>query len=91
MVSTSLTQKQKPRVIVDANVLITGIIWPRWQNAILEYALLGELQLVLSQLVIDEASEHIRLIDESQLVRFERFLADCSLELLEEPSLEQVK
>jgi putative PIN family toxin of toxin-antitoxin system len=77
--------------MLDANVLITGIIWPRWQNAVLEHALRGDLQLVLSRLIIDEASRHIHAIDASQFVRFERFLSDCSMELIDDPSPEQVK
>jgi putative PIN family toxin of toxin-antitoxin system len=77
--------------MVDANVLITGIIWPRWQNAILAHALRGDLQLVLSRLIIEEASEHIRSIDPSQYERFEQFLLDCALELVDDPSREEVE
>ena len=77
--------------MVDANVLITGIIWPRWQNAVLQHALTGDLALVLSPLVIDEARENIRVIDPGQIARFDQFLSDCAFELVADPSREQVK
>jgi hypothetical protein len=34
-----------PRVAIDANVLITGIVWPRWQYEILQHALRHEIGL----------------------------------------------
>jgi predicted nucleic acid-binding protein len=80
-----------PRVMVDVNVLITGFLWPRWQHALLQHALNGDLRLVLSPLVIDSASAHIRTLDPVQLARFEQFLADCDVELVDDPPREQVK
>ena len=53
--------------MLDANVVITGILWPRWQHAVVQHALKWDFQLVLSPLVIAEASAHIRAIDPSQL------------------------
>jgi hypothetical protein len=41
--------------------------------------------------VIDEAREHIREIDPNQLNRFDRFLDDCLLELIDNPSKQQVE
>jgi predicted nucleic acid-binding protein len=76
--------------MIDVNVLITGIIWPRWQNAVLEHALQRDLQLVLPPLVIEQAKAHIRRIDPTQLERYETFLSDCDLELIDDPSQEQV-
>lgn len=81
----------KPRVMLDANVLIAGILWPRWPNAILQHAVRRDLQLVLPQLVIDSVIAHIRAIDAHQLARFERFLADCAVELIEDPARDEVK
>jgi predicted nucleic acid-binding protein len=46
---------------------------------------------VLSALVIEEANVHIQTIDARQLPRFERFLADCQVELIADPTCEQVQ
>lgn len=35
------------RIAVDTNVLLSGIIWPRWPYAILQHALQGDVELVL--------------------------------------------
>lgn len=77
--------------MLDANVLIAGILWPRWPNAILQHAVRHDLQLVLPQLVIDSVIAHIRAIDARQLGRFERFLADCAVELVEDPARDEVE
>ena len=47
------------RVAIDANVLIAGIVWPRWQHAILMHALNDDFTLILSPLIIAEAQRHI--------------------------------
>lgn len=49
----------KLRVMVDANVLISGTGWPRFAYEILQHAIAGDFQLVLSPFVIDEARRHI--------------------------------
>lgn len=73
----------------DVNVLIVGIVWPRWQYEILQHALQGDFQLVLAPLILEAARRHIREIDPRQLPRFERFLGDCDYELVDNPTREQ--
>jgi predicted nucleic acid-binding protein len=82
---------EKPRVLLDANVLIAGTIWPRWQYEILRHTLMRDYHLVLSPLVIESARRNIHRIDPAQLYRFEQFLADCPLEVVDNPSLQQVR
>jgi predicted nucleic acid-binding protein len=60
------------RVAVDANVLIAGIIWPRWPYEVLMHAVRNEFALVLPELVIKEA--HHRLLSD-----FPEFLPDFEL------------
>ncbi|MBM3241096.1 PIN domain-containing protein [Candidatus Poribacteria bacterium] len=86
----NIQSREKARVMLDANVLIAGTIWPRWQYAILQHALLGDFRLVLAPLIIEAARRHILDIDAKQLSRFERFLADCSFELVDNPTREEV-
>jgi predicted nucleic acid-binding protein len=81
---------EKPRVLLDANVLIAGTVWPRWQYEILRHALMGDYHLVLSPLIIESARRNIQRIDPAQLYRFEQFLADCPAEVVDNPSREQV-
>ena len=69
------------RVAVDTNVLLSGLIWPRWQYEMLQHALRGDVQLVLPEIVILEARRQIqRNFPESQ-EDFERFLALVDYEL----------
>jgi predicted nucleic acid-binding protein len=82
---------EKTRVMLDANVLIAGTIWPRWQYAILQHAIKGDFQLVLAPLIIEAARRHIIDIDAKQLPRFEQFLADCSFELVDNPTRREVE
>jgi predicted nucleic acid-binding protein len=48
------------RVAIDANVFITGLVWPRWQHEILLHAVRGDFTLVLSPLVLRETRRRIR-------------------------------
>ncbi len=45
--------------MVDANVLISGAVWPRWPYELLHHAIAGDFQLVLSPLVIEEARRRV--------------------------------
>ena len=80
----------RPRVMLDVNVLIAGTVWPRWQYAILEHALKGDFQLVLVPLIIEAARRHIQSLDPQQLARFEQVLADCDIELVDNPTRKKV-
>jgi len=82
---------EKPKVMLDANVLIAGTIWPRWQYTILQHAIKGDFQLVLVPLIIEAARRHILELDAKQLFRFEQFLVDCSFELVNNPTREEVE
>ena len=43
------------RVMLDANILIAGSVWPRWPYEVLQHALRGDFRLVLSEYVIQQA------------------------------------
>jgi predicted nucleic acid-binding protein len=47
-------------VMVDANILIAGSVWPRWPYEVLQHALRGDFQLVLSDYILQQALIHIR-------------------------------
>jgi hypothetical protein len=63
------------RIAVYTNVLLSGLIWPRWQHEVLQHALAGDIQLVLPEIVILEARRHILRNFPEFGERFESFLA----------------
>src|SRR6266851_5409972 len=81
----------KLRVMIDANVLIAGIGWPRFQYEILQHAIQNDFQLVLTLYVIDEARTGIAEIMPEFLDNFERFLALSQYENVPTPSQEELQ
>jgi predicted nucleic acid-binding protein len=78
------------RVAIDANVLITGIVWPRWPYEVLQHALRGDFILVLSPVVIAEARNRIMMTFPEFLAEFEFLLANLNYELAPVPTREEV-
>jgi predicted nucleic acid-binding protein len=62
------------RVAIDANVLISGIVWPRWQYEILMHASSADFTLVLSPIALDEARRRVTTTFPAYLERFESYL-----------------
>jgi len=80
-----------PRVAVDANVLIAGFGWPRWPYEVLHHAIEGDVQLVLSPLVIEEAKRRIQMHLPERVDLFELFLLTIDYELTPIPTKDEVK
>lgn len=80
-----------PRVAVDANVLIAGFGWPRWPYEVLQHAIEGDYQLVLSPLVIEEAKRRINMHLPERVELFELFLLTIDYELAPMPTKGEVK
>jgi predicted nucleic acid-binding protein len=78
------------RVAIDANVLITGIVWPRWQYEILQHALREEFVLVLSPIVIAEARNRIVTTFPQFRAEFEFLMANLRYESAPVPTREEV-
>jgi predicted nucleic acid-binding protein len=78
------------RVAVDANILISGIVWPRWAYAILMHALQGDFTVVLSPLVLAEARRRINLTFPEYLDGFEDPLTALVYDPAPVPTLEEV-
>lgn len=78
------------RVMVDANVLVAGTGWPRWPYTLLQHALAGDFQLVLTPYVIDEARRNLQRIEPAALPDFEDFLYLSNYEEIANPPLEMV-
>ena len=80
----------KLRVMVDANILIAGSVWPRWPYEVLQHSLRGDFQLVLSEYILQQARTHIRRRFPNHVDQFDKFLQVCEFELVADPTQEQV-
>lgn len=78
------------RVLVDANVLVAGLGWPRWAYALLQHAVAGDFQLVLSPFVIEEARRHLARLAPDALPDFEAFLRLSDYESAPDPTPAEV-
>ena len=85
------TSRGPLRVMVDANILISGSAWPRWPYEVLQHALAGDFKLVLCPLIIESARHRIREDFVDYLGRFDGFLATCDYEEVPNPPMEQVR
>jgi len=77
--------KLRLRIMVDANILVAGIGWPRFPYAVLQQAVKGDFQIVLSQVIVDESRRHISRLFPERLIRFERFLVVSRYEAVPAP------
>jgi uncharacterized protein len=78
------------RIMVDANILIAGSVWPRWPYEVLQHALQGDFHLVLSQYIVLQARIHIQTRFPAHSDRFDELLQACRYELVPDPTREQV-
>ena len=79
------------RVMVDANVLIAGSVWPRWPYEVLQHALSGDFQLVLSPYVIAQAEAQIVKTFPDSAWRFRRLVEGSNVELVKTPTKRQIE
>jgi predicted nucleic acid-binding protein len=79
------------RVMVDATVLISGVVWPRWSYDVLQQALQGRYQLVLCQYVIDQARRRMSKKFPEYLDLFEELLREAKYEIVDTPSDDQIE
>lgn len=85
------SDQRKLRVAIDTNVLLSGIIWPRWPHAVLQHALHGDFQLVIPEIVIMEAERHLQRRFPEFHIDFEMFLALVDCERVPLPTPEEVR
>ncbi len=70
------TIRRKLRVLVDANILFSSVYYPRFDFEILEHSLRGEIIIVISQYIIEQAREAIIEHIPERLSIFERHCND---------------
>jgi predicted nucleic acid-binding protein len=82
---------KKLRVLTDANVLFAGSAFPRWPYEVLQHAAVGDFQLVLCPLIIDQAQRHLQKRFPEQMTRFNEFLRKANYELVSDPTPEDIE
>lgn len=65
----------RPRVMVDATVLVAACGWPRWPYEVLRAGLNGEFRLVLCPYIIEQARRTLLRRFPGNVVYFEELLA----------------
>ncbi len=81
----------KLRVMVDTNVLLSGIVWPRWPYEILRYARRHEIELVLCPFIVEQTYRNVELYFPDSLPHLAEMLALCDYTEVPDPSLEDVE
>ena len=76
--------------MVDTNVLLAGIIWPRFPYEVLQHALRGDIQLVLCPFILAEAHRKFREIFPAFIEDFAEFLVDVPHERVSDPTSRSV-
>lgn len=78
------------RVMLDANILIAGVVWPRWPYEVLQHALCGDFHLVLSDYIIQQATRRFRVRFPAYLDQFDELMQISQYELVPDPTRAQV-
>ncbi len=76
----------KLRVMVDANVLVAGIGWPRFPYEVLQHAFVEDYQLVLSERIIEEARYSAAGVIADRAAALEAYLTAVNYETTPTPS-----
>ncbi len=76
--------------MVDATVLFAGTGWPRWSYEVLRHASMGDLELVLSPLVIEQARRNLASKFPQFTGAFDSWLELVRFDLVPDPKPEEV-
>ncbi len=69
--------KSKLRVMADTNVLLSGIVWPRWPYEILKYARQHKIELVLCPFIVEQVYRNVQKYFPDSLPYLSEVLALC--------------
>lgn len=81
----------KPRVFVDANILIRGLTLPRFPYEILRAGTLGQVHLITSVSILAKARHYIETKFPAHVERFEQFLGMGVLAVVDDPAEEVIR
>ncbi len=83
-------ETSKLRVMVDANVLFAGTLWPRFPYEVLQHAVRADYQLVLSPRVVAEARTALADYAKGTVWRFPDLLEASQYEEVPTPAAEEI-
>lgn len=83
--------EQPLRVMADSDILIAGVLKPRWFFEFLSHAIRGDFQLVLAPQTVAEVLRWAETKGGRRKDALEFFLARCRFELAPDPSPEEVQ
>lgn len=78
------------RIMVDAGVLVAGVGWPGFLHEILQHAVAGDFQLVLSPFVLEEAYACALRLCPAQIRQFDVLLQTIEKEIVPMPTLSEL-
>ncbi len=81
----------KLRILIDANILFAGVIWPRFPYEVLNHALRGDYELVLTPAIVLEARKAVANYDPFWLESLDNFLSECPYEDFPTPAVEEIE
>jgi putative PIN family toxin of toxin-antitoxin system len=81
----------KLRIMIDANILVAGVGWPRFSSEVLRHAVKGDCQLVLSPRIVEEARKAISEISPERLDSFDEVLETTEYEEVVSPTDEDIE
>jgi len=83
-------RKNKLRVMLDSNVIISGITYPRHCFEILNHAFNQDFNLFLSEIILDEVKRNIEEKFPPYLPNLKDFLLNCPYEVVRDPKKAEV-
>lgn len=83
-------KRSKPRVFLDAVVVIRGVCFRGYPHKIIQYAIQRHFETLLSPLVLESARKHIAKKFPKHLVEFERLLRLLPYVMVPDPTVEEV-
>lgn len=86
-----VTPRPSLRVMVDANILIAGSVWPIWPHEILKHAIAADFQLVLSPYIISQARKRLESSFPDNAWRLEQILTLVDFEAVDDPGEKEIK
>jgi len=81
----------KLRVMADANVIIAGVLKPRWFHAFLRHALAGDFHLVLAPQTVREVLQWAGRKGGARRLAIETFLTTVDFEMAPDVTQEDIK
>lgn len=76
--------------MTDANILFSGVAFPRWPREVLRHAVEGDYKLVLCPIVIEEARRNLQKRYPERVANLDEFLELVEYELVSDPSLDDI-